>query len=133
MDTVTTTRPSRPTTVEDLHRLADLGRDRGLRLFEPAPNHWYCSSASDQFALHVVTGFSCTCRGFLAHQRCSHHSLLLDHLGWLPDPEPPVVTCAACAGGGVVYLRACEAANFPYPRCPTCDGTGRLPVTIIAA
>jgi len=25
MDTVTTTRPRRPTTVEDLHRLADLG------------------------------------------------------------------------------------------------------------
>jgi len=29
-------RPSRPTTVEDLHRLAALGRDRGLTLFQEA-------------------------------------------------------------------------------------------------
>jgi len=126
-------RPRRPTTPEDYHRLAALGRDRGLRLFEPAPNRWYCSSASDPFALHVVTGFTCDCAGFAHHGRCSHYALLLSELGWLPDPEPPTITCPECSGGGVVYLRACELVGFPYPRCPTCDGAGTWPAPVIAA
>ena len=133
------TRRSRPTNVEDLHRLADLGRQRGLRVFEASPGRWFCSSASDQFALHVVTGLSCTCEGFLRHQRCSHNSLLLSELGWLPpqEPEPPAVVepirCPECLGCGVVYVHQCELAGFPHPNCTCCDGTGRLPVTIIAA
>jgi len=132
MDT-TTTRPSRPTTVEDLHRLADLGRQRDLHLFQEAGSGaWYCTSATDRFCLYYVTGLSCTCPGFLAHQRCSHNSLLLSELGWLPEPEPapPAVVepmrCPACLGGGVIYVHACEVAGFPHPSCGHCHGAGRV-------
>jgi len=134
MDATTTTRPTRPTSVEDLRRLAALGRERGLRLFEPAPGRWYCSSASDPFALYALTGFSCTCPGFWRHQRCSHHSLLLSSLGWLPEPEPvPPATCPACDGDGVVFVAACERAGFPHPACGHCHGAGRVAVEVLAA
>jgi hypothetical protein len=133
MGTVTTTRPRRPTTVEDLHRLAELGRDRGLRLFEPAPNHWYCTSHSASFALHTLTAWSCDCRGFIAHGRCSHYALLLSELGWLPDPEPPTITCPRCQGCGLHYSRECERAGFPYPGCDVCNGTGKLSGERVAA
>ncbi len=127
MDTVTTTRPSRPTTVEDLHRLAALGRDRGLRVFEAAPGRWFCSSATDRFRLYPVTGLSCTCQGFLAHQRCSHHALLLDHLGWLPDPapEPPAVVetlhCATCGH------RVSGQASYCSEECAVCGPLAGAP------
>jgi len=123
----TATRRGRPTNVEDLHRLADLGRARGLHLFQEAGSGaWYCTSATDRFRLYYVTGLSCTCPGFLAHQRCSHHALLLSELGWLPprEPEPPAVTCCDCLGSGVVYVADCERAGYPHPRCAACDGTG---------
>ena len=132
----TATRSSRPTTVEDLHRLVALGRDRGLRLFEPQPGHWYCTSASSPMALHVVTGFSCDCAGFAHHGRCTHHALLLAHLGWLPEdpePEPPAVRCPTCYGGGVLYDRELERIGALYPPCATCAGAGRVAVQVIAA
>ncbi|MDQ3412438.1 MAG: hypothetical protein M3509_10020, partial [Chloroflexota bacterium] len=122
MGTVTTTRPRRPTTVEDLHRLAELGRDRGLRLFEPAPNHWYCTSHSASFALHTLTAWSCDCRGFIAHGRCSHYALLLSELGWLPgpEPEPPAVvetlhcrTCGHRVSGQASFCSEACAARGP--------------------
>src|SRR3954468_22398162 len=101
MEQVTRTRPA---TVADFHRLADLAQERGLRVFEGSPNHWFCTSASDPFKLHVVTGFSCDCQGFIAHQRCSHHAALLSHLGWLPEFEDeasaPVAQCRPCRGQG---------------------------------
>ena len=31
-------RTSRPTTIADLHRLADVARERGLRVFQAAPD-----------------------------------------------------------------------------------------------
>ena len=138
MDTTTTrpTRPSRPTSVADYHRLAALGRERGLRLIETSPNHWYCSSHSSPLALHVVTGWTCDCAGFAHHGRCSHHSLLLDHLGWLPprEPEPPaVVTCPGCYGAGLIYVAECERHSFPFPPCDHCAGTGQVAEALVAA
>src|SRR4051795_2522205 len=105
MEQITRTRPA---TAADFHRLADLAQERGLRVFEASPNHWYCTSASDPFKLHVITGFSCDCQGFVHHQRCTHHALLLDTLGWLPELEDEVLTdsaktskCPCCSGGKV--------------------------------
>jgi len=128
-----TTRPSRPTTVADYHRLAALGRDRGLTLFQEAGSGaWFCTSATDRFRLYYVTALSCTCEGFLRHQRCSHNSLLLSELGWLPpEPEPPaVVTCPECCGGGILYVADC--AGFPYPACHRCAGSGQAAVPLAA-
>lgn len=35
--------------------------------------------------------------------------------------------CTACHGGGVVYVRACEQASWPYPTCAHCGGSGVEP------
>jgi hypothetical protein len=124
---------TRPATPEDLWRLADLAHARGLRVFEVGSQRWFCTSHSNPFALHVVTGFSCDCRGFMEHQRCSHHAALLAHLGWLPELEdaaPASATvdtttdcpaCPACCGCGVVTYRTFEE------RCTTCGGSGVRP------
>src|SRR3954447_3144451 len=78
----------RPATAADFHRLADLAQARGLRVFELGPNRWFCTSHSNPFSLHVVTGLSCDCAGFCHVGRCTHHAALLAHLGWLPEVEP---------------------------------------------
>jgi len=123
-----TTRDRRPTTVADYHRLAALGRDRGLRLFEPAPNRWYCSSASDPFALHVVTGWSCDCAGFAHLGRCSHYALLLSALGWLPDPAPPALApCGYCSGRGWETVAGGSGAAYRFA-CRLCEGAGEVEV-----
>ena len=115
MQQVTRTRPA---TAADFHRLADLAQERGLRVFEASPNHWYCTSHSDPFRLHVVTGFSCDCQGFITHQRCSHHAALLAHLGWLPEIDPQPAPCRHCRGRGQSFseyygeLRPCDACRI---------------------
>ena len=114
------TRQPRPTTAADLHRLAALAHQRGLRLTREQPTVWFCSSASSPEP-HYVTGLSCDCRGFQEHQRCSHYALLLAHLGWLPEvedtPAPVPDHCPNCSGGGVVYVRECARAGWPHPDC----------------
>jgi hypothetical protein len=115
------TRQPRPTTAQDLHRLAALAHVRGLRLTQEQPTVWFCSSASSPEP-HYVTGLSCDCRGFQEHQRCTHSTLLLDYLGW----SPAVQQCPNCSGGGVVYVRDCERAGWPHPTCPDCQGTGEI-------
>jgi len=132
-DTAVPTR-RRPTTPEDLHRLAGLARDRGIRLFqESATGAWFATSATDANACYYVTGYSCTCEGFVYHQRCSHHAALLARLGWLPDiaavttaPTPitaaATVPCRACGGRG--FDPACTghatAAGVVTCECPVC-------------
>src|SRR5687768_12274725 len=116
---------TRPTTPEDLHRLADLAHARGLRVFEIGSHRWFCTSHSNPFALHAVTAFSCDCRGFMHNQRCSHHALLLAHLGWLPEVEPdlpyveaPPTDCVECCGCGLQ-----DFGRYSLP-CETCGGSG---------
>jgi hypothetical protein len=140
-------RRHRPATAAEFHRLADLAHQRGLRLFRDGPR-WYCTSASRPGESYFLTGFSCTCPGFIAHQRCSHHALLLERLGWLPEiedddpmlhywasypvddvvdelPELPEsltpADCPDCTGCGVVVYRSFEE------RCPQCGGSGVRP------
>jgi len=120
-DTVVPVR-RRPTTAEDLHRLAGVARDHGIRLFqEVTTGAWFATSATKPDAVYDVTGYSCTCEGFTAWQRCSHHAALLARLGWLPDiaavpPAPTPITAAAsapcrtCRGRGWVYV---EDGDWP--------------------
>ena len=130
-DTVVPTR-RRPTTPEDLHRLAGLARERGVRLFQEATSGaWYATSATDATACYALTGYSCACAGFTAWQRCSHHAALLAELGWLPDiadMTPALVAgappCARCRGRGWRYAEAgpdCWPFEIPCAECSAQD------------
>jgi hypothetical protein len=118
-------RRTRPATAADFHRLADLAHERGLRLFRDG-TRWYCSSASDTGGCHYVTGVSCDCPGFVAHARCTHHALLLERLGWLPELDsdaPASVECMWCHGTGSVQ----NEFHQRYEPCAVCGGTGIRP------
>src|SRR5215204_3174881 len=119
------TRQPRPTTPADLHRLATLAQQRGLQLTQEQPTVWFCSSASDPGRRYDLTAYSCTCRGFQEHQRCSHYALLLDHLGWLPAVEtedaPASDPCLWCSGSG----RIPNDDLHEYDACAARDGTGQ--------
>ena len=117
------TRQPRPTTPADLHRLAAVAHARGLRLTQESATVWFCSSASQHSDPHYVTGLSCDCRGFMEHQRCTHHALLLAHLGWLPVLEaaaPAPQSCFRCSGSG----RIPNDQHERFDRCASCGGRG---------
>jgi hypothetical protein len=124
---------TRPATAADFHRLADLAHERGLQLFRDG-QRWYCSSATDRGGCHYVTGFSCDCQGFIAHQRCTHHALLLERLGWLPELEDAAPVLAAVARTSDAAPQSCfwccGSGRVPndhherYDRCEPCGGSG---------
>ena len=105
-------------TPTDFWRLAEEAEQRGIQiLVEPISGEQFATSGSQANILYRLTGFSCTCKGFQHWQRCTHHSLLLAQLGWLPDPEPePDPAPPAPALTAAVTTEA----------CPDCDGTGRI-------
>ncbi len=103
-------------TPTDFWRLAEEAEQRGIQiLIEPVSGEHFATSGSKANVLYRLTGLSCTCKGFQRWQRCTHHSLLLAQLGWLPDPEPDPVPPAP----------ALTAAVMTEP-CPDCDGTGQV-------
>ena len=127
---------------EAIVRLAAQAAQRGVQIYRtPDDRHW-ATSISNPGELHYVTAYSCDCPGFMRHQRCSHHSALLDHLGWLPispDPTPtpspvrmPEVPCRACNGNGWAYGENWHG-RIERLTCWICDGTGVEPTTAIAA
>ncbi len=94
---------------EDLHRLADQGERKGVKILLTADGEHLATSTSNPTMLHRVSEQGCDCKGFAAWGRCSHHSLLLSQLGLLPDPEPVVTAvviepapCRLCRGEGFV-------------------------------
>ncbi len=112
MSTVT----AQPESREDaLIRLADRARTSGVKLFQDrADGRFYASSRSQPGAFHRLSGFSCSCRGFVSHGRCCHLAALHAALGWLdPEPETPEPTPAASSTG-----------------CSSCNGTGTVPATV---
>jgi hypothetical protein len=97
------TRQPRPTTPEDLHRLAALAQARGLRLTQESETVWFCSSASQHVDPHYVTGLSCDCRGFQEHQRCTHHAAAAGAPG----------LAAGSRGRGAGGTNWCHAGRLP--------------------
>ncbi len=115
---------------ESIVRLARTARERGIQVFrEVATGQWFATSTSKPETLHRVTAVSCDCLGFVAHQRCSHHSALLAKLGWLPridDESPATVDCGACGGSGEIW----RDGQFTPDPCFYCRGKGRVDVVI---
>ncbi len=104
-------------TPTDFWRLAEEAEQRGIRiLVEPISGEHFATSGKKVDIVYRLTGFSCTCKGFLRWQRCTHHSLLLAQLGWLPDPEPEPDPSPAFPALPVLEL---------VP-CPECDATGQV-------
>lgn len=131
--------------VLDLHRLAEEADRRGIRIMrEPISGEHFATSATDPTLLHRVTGFSCSCRGFLKWGRCTHFAALLASEGWLPEPDPvpttPVpaplapqtvpavvlIACPLCAGSGVDDRYGTHSVSADLLRCPVCEGTGTV-------
>ncbi len=119
---------------EAVIRLAAQAAERGVQIYRTPDGRYWATSISQPGALHYVTGHSCDCVGFMRHQRCTHHSALLAHLGWLPaspDPTPaaPVaeLPCDRCDGIGWGY------GGATVWTCVACHGTGVETSTLIAA
>jgi len=119
-------------------RLADEARARGVRiLHEPHSGEYFATSASDRDLVYRLTGYSCSCRGFVRWGRCGHHALLLEKLGWAPDepdpvsPAPAVATkllpCPVCLGRGTEIAFAGQPREVQRP-CQTCHGDRVLEV-----
>ncbi len=86
-----------------LTRLLAKARAEGVKLTRDQDGRHYATSTSTPGRRYLVTGYSCTCRGFIAHQRCKHLAALLAAKGWLdgtpdPDPAPMTITCAHTDG-----------------------------------
>ncbi len=86
-----------------LTRLLAKARAEGVKLTRDQDGRHFASSVSQPGKLHYVTGLSCDCRGFIAHQRCKHLAALLAAKGWLdgtpePDPAPMAITLAHVDG-----------------------------------
>jgi len=125
----------------DFARLADLAERRGVKvLVEPISGEHFATSASKAHLLYRLTHYSRTCPGFVAWQRCTHHSLLLAELGWLPDapdddpePRPPAPAAAAatpapcwgCTGRGTERIEDAAGRWHTVP-CAGCGGAGTV-------
>lgn len=123
----------------DFWRLADEAERRGIRiLVEPISNEHFATSATNVTKLYRLTHLSCTCKGFMTWQRCTHHSLLLAHLGWLPDidPEPtptpaaavpatPQLPCPECRSTGTEIAMGRSGSRYRVP-CFLCSGAGHI-------
>ncbi len=145
MNTATARRIAQ-TTTEDLHRLADQGERKGIRILLTADGEHFATSASNPTTLHRVSPQGCDCKGFTYWRRCQHHSLLLSELGLIPDVEPVVTDvviveapapCRRCKGSGFVRMTTGPAlSDWVMASCTAC--TGQLtpspsPVAVCAA
>ena len=108
MDTITDVRITE-TERTALTRLLAKAKAEGVKLIRDQDGRHFASSTSTPGRHYLVTGYSCTCRGFVAHQRCKHHAALLSALGWLQgDPEPDPGMAITCAHVGAYYTLAAE-------------------------
>ena len=124
----------------DLWRLAEEAEQRGIKiLVEPISGEHFATSGSKAKILYRLTHYSCSCKGYMRWQRCSHHSLLLSQLGWLPDPDPdpappaPALTarvktepCSDCDGAGRVIAFHGPEDEADGIDCRACGGSGEL-------
>ncbi len=94
-----------------LTRLLAKARAEGVKLTRDQDGRHYATSTSTPGRRYLVTGYSCTCRGFIAHQRCKHLAALLAAKGWLegtPEPDPAMAITLAHTGGHYSLDRAPE-------------------------
>ena len=133
---------TRETRTDALVRLAAKARHEGVQLFrDRADGRYYASSASTPGTRYMVTGYSCECRGFVAHGRCKHYAALMAALGWIegspaltPEPQAVTATCRTCDGHGThpATVAFGRTIRFEDVTCERCHGTGQQAVTVAA-
>lgn len=108
MDTITEVRITE-TERTALTRLLAKAKAEGVQLLRDHAGRHFATSATTPGTRYLVTGYSCECRGFLAHGRCKHHAALLASLGWF-EATPAVIAPLAitCAHVGGHYTLAAE-------------------------
>lgn len=132
-----------PESREDaLMRLATQAKASGVKLYQDREHgRFYASSRSQPGALHRLTGFSCTCQGFIRHGRCAHLAALHSALGWIetnPEPTPPaaaMIPCGECEGHGQVSgTVGTGPTSWRYASitCPDCHGAGKCSTPVVA-
>jgi hypothetical protein len=122
-----------------LMRLADKARATSIRLYQDrVDGRFYASSRSHPGALHRLTGFSCTCQGFIRRGRCAHLAALHSALGWLDGPDDggaALPNCSTCMDAGHVdapRARWIGSSKLGFrddpepepPVCSACQGAG---------
>jgi len=124
-------------------RLAEKARAEGVKLYvDRRDQRHYAASTTRPGDLYYVTLLSCSCRGFIAHQRCKHHAALLSAYGQIgPDPGSP--GCANCGGHDAPHAdtrsrwvggsRDGYADTATIHRCTSCHLRERAVVDRIAA
>jgi len=127
---------------QTLERLLAKARTEGVQLFrDRSDGRYYASSASTPGTLYMVTGYSCECRGFVAHGRCKHYAALMAALGWIegspaltPEPQAVTATCRTCDGHGThpATVAFGRTIRFEDVTCERCHGTGQQAVTVAA-
>lgn len=73
---------------EAMRRLLAKARKEGVRIGRDEQGRYWAHSVSTPGRLYALTAYSCTCQGFVSHQRCKHVAALLSALGWLTDTDP---------------------------------------------
>jgi hypothetical protein len=96
-------RPGRPTTAEDLHRLAAQGHENGVVILTEARSGVHLATSQRQPGIvYAVNEHACSCHGFQRHARCSHYAVLLAALGKLPELPPPAAPAAVAPAAAPV-------------------------------
>lgn len=88
---------TRPTTNDDLFRLAAEADQRGVRILTTSAGEFYAtSSRAPGLIYHVSPSTGCQCHGYQRHQRCTHYAALLNALGVIPftSDRPEVLVVA---------------------------------------
>ena len=123
---------------QTIARLAAKARADGVQLKRDALGRYWATSASTPGAMYALTGYSCSCPGFVHHGACKHHSALMVALGWIErEPETPapaavarpvLAPCRHCDGRGF-HITACRLGAHVWTRedvpCPGCHGAGQ--------
>ncbi len=127
MDTITTDGISGVELADCVDRAAAYRLDGG-KLGRDTQGRYWASSTSQPGTWHCVTLASCSCKGFIHHGECKHHSALMVAviLKGAPEPgEPTPARCPSCDGvGEVQYTRQTGPRSFgiAWQTCPRCHG-----------